>query len=138
MLSLYLSGLIPSDTLFLLKEKLANLNAKQKELIELANFKKTNITLALSLSLGCIGVDRYYLGDIVLGVVKSIGFILFVIFLGLSDAEGSFGHDSIDAIVGLFILVYFLFCFSDIFLCQKRAKEINLQKLKEILMLTEI
>lgn len=78
-----------------------------------APIKKKGTTLALSILLGGIGVDRFYLGDKGLGVAK---IIMRVVTLLCSS------------VVGLGIVLSIastLWCIIDIFLTYKKAKEIN-------------
>ena len=79
-------------------------DSKYDELIMIPT-KSVTTTLLLSIFLGGIGVDRFYIGDVGLGVAK--------LFLGTLT-------------LGIWPIV-------DIFMCYKKVKEINLQNLLTIL-----
>ena len=79
-------------------------DSKYDELIMIPT-KSVTTTLLLSIFLGGIGVDRFYIGDVGLGVAK--------LFLGTLT-------------LGIWPIV-------DIFMCYKKVKEKNLQNLLTIL-----
>lgn len=88
----------PSENLHLLREKLSSLPEEKQMIAQSIGLKSPIITLILSLLLGGLGIDRFYLGDILLGILKMV---------------------SVWLIIGLFWVLI------DIFLCYKKSKEIN-------------
>ena len=97
----------PTD-LILLKDKLNQLS--DRELVALTNtdFKNPTVSLVLSILVGGYGVDRFYIGDIGLGVAK------------LLTAGG----------LGVWYIV-------DIFLISNKTKKNNNKDIQETLMINE-
>lgn len=92
---------VPEEKLMFLKSKLADTPADKFEEIMCLNYKEPIHILLFSIFLGGFGVDRFILGDVGLGIAK--------ILLGWLTC-------------GIWPLV-------DIFLCYKKAKEMNLNKI---------
>lgn len=67
-----------SDKLYFIKEKLVKIPEKDQSLVQSIPLKNPIITLILSLFFGCLAFDRFYLGDIGLGIIKIIS-VIFVI-----------------------------------------------------------
>ena len=65
---------IPSDSLEACKESIDNANADELSKVALLNIKNPVIALLLSLFLGVFGVDRFYKGDVKLGILKPVLF----------------------------------------------------------------
>lgn len=61
----------PTD-MFLLRKILTNVPESQQFCIQAVPLKNPLITLILSLLLGAFAVDRFYIGDISLGIIKII------------------------------------------------------------------
>ncbi len=61
----------PSDVMYV-REQLEKLNEKQLELLPTVggNFKNPMVALILSIFLGHLGIDRFYVGSVGLGVLK--------------------------------------------------------------------
>ena len=91
-----------------------------------APIKKKGTTLALSILLGGIGVDRFYLGDKGLGVAK---IIMRVVTLLCSSVVG---------LGTVLSIASTLWCIIDIFLTYKKAKEINYGLLASIVKRNQI
>ncbi len=93
--------LVPSDKSLMLKTALNNAgDDKYDNLIVVKTYSGTNVIL-FSVFLGSLGIDRFYIGDIGMGIAKLLlGWVTF----------------------GIWPLV-------DIFFCYKRAKEKNLQNI---------
>lgn len=63
---------LPEGGLFMLWSKIDSLSDSQISLLYAINFKDPTIALILSLFVGGLGVDRFYIGDTGLGVLKLI------------------------------------------------------------------
>lgn len=72
-MSLYLSlkDKLPKDAYYM-QEKLDNLDERKASYISMLNLKSPIMGLILGLFLGVLGVDRFYKGDIGLGILKLI------------------------------------------------------------------
>lgn len=85
----------PNDKITYIQERLNFLSENKQNLLLLqsTNFKDPLLTLIFSLLLGCFGVDRFYLGQTGLGILKlilslmAIGWIWVVIDLFLSHQK---------------------------------------------------
>ena len=60
----------PSEKLFLIKEALGNLDDSKSYSIQSLELKDPTNLLLFSILLGCLGVDRFMLGQTGLGVLK--------------------------------------------------------------------
>ncbi|PAF50164.1 hypothetical protein BKH43_05320 [Helicobacter sp. 13S00401-1] len=99
---------IPADSYVLLTERLKKMQDDKMSALLSLNLKSPIVGLVLGLFFGLFGVDRFYKGDIVLGVVK-----LFIGWLTL----------------GIWPIV-------DLFLVYKGIKKDNLEKISNVLLLT--
>lgn len=97
--------LIPEDKILYFKNTLAKSDEDAYDNISLCKTKSPMLTIIFSIFLGGVGVDRFYIGDIGLGVAKFL-------FGGFT--------------FGLWWLI-------DIFCCYKKVKEKNLIKIVSIL-----
>ena len=96
----------PTDKIHLLRDKLLNLPEERQVAIQTIALKNPTTTLLLSLFGGAISLDRFYLGLIGSGVLK---------------------------ILSLFIFIGFIWALADIFICYKKAKEINFNNVMLVL-----
>ena len=94
----------PAEKIVFLKEKLKTADESKFELISSMGLKDPTTALLLSLFLGGIGVDRFMLGEVGMGVLKLLTF----------------------GCCGILTLV-------DWFTIQKKAKEINFNNIMTIL-----
>lgn len=120
----FLRDYIPNDKKLEMQGILQGATDCVETLIAGMNFKSSTIALVLSIFLGQIGVDRFYVGDVGLGLLKLFAPILLII-LYLIDIFGIFGT--------LGLAVFEIWCFADIFLCYKRAKKKNYKDIKDAL-----
>lgn len=100
-----LSSKIPSDALPAIKNKLLNADDSIAEALLINKYDDTTVVLLLSILTGSFGVDRFYLGDVGLGVCKLL-----------------FGWLTL----GIWPLL-------DIYFCFKKAQNRNLNKVLQIL-----
>lgn len=63
---------LPTEYIISIQEKLATLDNSKWLRLSFIQFKDPNIALVLSIFLGGWGIDRFYMGDIVTGVLKLI------------------------------------------------------------------
>ncbi|MBQ3998720.1 MAG: TM2 domain-containing protein [Paludibacteraceae bacterium] len=98
------AGMLPEEKVAELKAALAKINDDQMISIEAIKLKDPKVALLLAIFLGGYGVDRFYLGQAGLGVLKLL----------------TCGGCSIWAII-------------DWFSAKNRAKEFNFGKIKEAL-----
>lgn len=77
--------LLPRDTasLTLLRNQLTNLSPEQEMLVNSTGLKDPTVALIFSLMFGYLGVDRFYNGQILLGLLKLLtaGFCLIWMFI---------------------------------------------------------
>lgn len=65
------TGSFPSEQLPSLRQRLSQLDESQaNQVIAVANIKNPTTALILSIFLGTLGVDRFYIGHVGLGVAK--------------------------------------------------------------------
>lgn len=96
---------LPQEKVFMLRSLLERAPDTAYESVLCVNTKKTLITVLLSVFLGCLGIDRFYIGDVGKGVAKLLfGWLTF----------------------GIWPLI-------DIFCCYKKAKEQNFDHIAEVL-----
>lgn len=99
------AGNLPVESLPMLRERLATLNDQQATYVLSTELKSPVVALVLSIFLGYLGVDRFYIGQIGLGVAKLL----------LSWAT-----------FGIWPLI-------DFFLIMNATKRVNLEKLNQAL-----
>ena len=96
---------IPSDKVLALKNMLESAEDSAYDSLLAVNMKNSTTTIILSIFLGGFGVDRFYIGDVGVGVAK--------LLLGALT-------------LGIWPLV-------DIFCCYKKAKEKNFNAILEVI-----
>ncbi len=60
----------PAEKIVFLKEKIKNIDEEKFALISVMDFKDPTTLLLVSLFLGTLGIDRFMLGDVGLGILK--------------------------------------------------------------------
>lgn len=60
----------PEESIVHLKERIDKCDETKLNMLYMLQFKDPTITLVLSLFVGSLGIDRFYLGDTGLGVIK--------------------------------------------------------------------
>lgn len=61
---------LPEENLFILRQKLESMDEDKVRVLYSVPMKDPVISLVLSLVAGYLGADRFYIGDITLGVLK--------------------------------------------------------------------
>lgn len=74
-----ISDKIPSNSLPLVQDKLKNASEDKINSLAILPFKSHIIGLILGLFLGAFGIDRFYKGDIGLGIAKLITWLVGVV-----------------------------------------------------------
>lgn len=90
----------PQEKIALLKDKLSRMEEEKQIAVQSVPLKNPTVTLLLAVFAGALGADRFYIGDILLGVLK---LLLSLIFVGL------------------------IWAIIDIYICYKKTKEMNFQ-----------
>lgn len=98
----------PADQMPLLKQKLNEIDEDQNDFVYSTNLKNPQTALILSIFLGGFGVDRFYIGDTMLGILKL--FFSWITF-------------------GLWTII-------DMFLIQKACRKNNLENIQRIIAAT--
>lgn len=111
---------IPSTSLPLVKEKLEKASEDQISSLAVLPLKSHIIGLVLGWSLGICGADRFYKGDIALGIAKLALFLVGCITVSIG-------------IGGLLIFAALIWSFVDLFLVWKGIKQDNLDKILSVL-----
>lgn len=80
LLFLSIKDKIPTSSYIFVKDRLANASEAEQNAVSVQTLKDPIIGLILSLLLGSLGVDRFYKGNILLGILKLITFGAFGIW----------------------------------------------------------
>ena len=70
MLLMTYSKYFPEESIMMLKQKFDQMDESKKSLMYSLQFKDPVTTLILSLLVGGLGIDRFYIGDTGLGIAK--------------------------------------------------------------------
>ena len=111
---------IPSTSLPLVKEKLEKASEDQISSLAILPLKSHIIGLILGFFFGAFGVDRFYKGDIGLGIAKLALFLVGCITVAIG-------------IGGLLIFAVWIWAFVDLFLVWQGIKKDNLNKILLVL-----
>ena len=67
-----LQGKIPPEYAFAIRQKLESLDDDKEYVFLAADLKSPLVSLVLSLVLGVYGIDRFYIGDTTMGILKLV------------------------------------------------------------------
>ena len=95
---------LPNESLSMVRGRLDKVDDSKANIMSVMNFKSPTIAIILSVLIGTLGIDRFYAGDIGLGILKLL-------------TAGGCG----------------IWWFIDLFLIMKRVKEKNLNDLMNAL-----
>lgn len=113
---LILQDKVPSESLPLLQDKLKNASNEQLDKVAITPLKNPLVGLILGVILGMFGIDRFYQGNMTLGIAK-----LVITILGIATFV---------IIVGAIILFLMGFWYlADLYLVWKSIKNDNLDKI---------
>ncbi|MDO4819295.1 MAG: TM2 domain-containing protein [Prevotella sp.] len=60
----------PEEQIYYIRERLLNLDENKSSVLYAMSFKKPTLVLILSIFLGSLGIDRFFIGDTGIGVGK--------------------------------------------------------------------
>ena len=72
---------LPSDKIVYIKEKLNKADESSYDAVMAVKMKNPVVALILSILLGYIGIDRFYAGDILKGLLKNISIPVSLVIL---------------------------------------------------------
>ncbi len=116
---------IPNDGYFLLQEKLKDADSNSLMVLSHLHLKSCFIGFVLGFFLGGFGIDRFYKGDIGLGIVKCLLFGIFYVIACFAMIVDVFGIIFLLPI----LLTIGMWCFIDLFLVWRGIKQDNLKKI---------
>ncbi|AWK62486.1 TM2 domain-containing protein [Helicobacter cinaedi] len=136
---------IPAETAFSLQQQLDKFPNDKISSLGFLPLKDPVIGLVLGLFLGHFGADRFYKGDIGLGILKIIlgilGFVFFAVFIVVGASIGRTDGDEyffIGFFLGLLaLLVPFIWVIADWFFVWKGIKQDNFNKITKCLSMLE-
>lgn len=104
----------------MLQDKLKVASQEKLQSIALIPLKNPLIGLILGVLFGGFGVDRFYKGDVILGIAKLVLTII--------------GWMTVLIVIGyIFLIIVFVWVIADFFLVYKGIKQDNLNKIIQIL-----
>ena len=108
------------------REALQNADENACERLLNVKIKDTTTVTLLSIFLGFFGIDRFYLGDRLIGFIKLAVMVGAPFIIAVTLIIGS----SITAETAMIYILFYelianIWWFVDIFLCRKRVKELN-------------
>ena len=146
-LKIMLAGKIDEQSMYIASEMMENKDP-EKAFMAVATIKFFDkiTVLLLSIFLGAMGFDRFYIGDKKLGTLKLVAFIssflLTIIpsFMLIGLAVQSVPSESVIAsytiatlIGGLIMIAHSIMSLVDLFLCYKKSQELNSKNLFDAL-----
>ncbi|EAH8300735.1 NINE protein [Campylobacter fetus] len=119
-ITMYMQDKVPSQGLLLLQDKLKVASQEKLQSIALIPLKNPLIGFILGVLFGGFGVDRFYKGDVILGIAKLVLTII--------------GWMTVLIVIGyIFLIIVFVWVIADFFLVYKGIKQDNLNKIIQIL-----
>jgi len=112
---------LPKETLASIRTKLENAKEAQWQRVNAIKFKESIIALILSLTIGPYGLDRFYIGDYLVGAAKALYTITVCIiaFCIAFQDNPDWVLLTILLVSELFLFVWYIF---DIFAVQRQLK----------------
>lgn len=111
-----LGGKISTEQKLMINDKLDNIDEKKFNNLSLIPFKNPLIAVVLGIVFGIFGVDRFYQGNIKLGVLKLVIWLVGVLTILL--------------FIGIFILwALYIYVLVDLFFVYKAVQNDNYQKI---------
>lgn len=111
-----LGGKISTEQKLMINDKLDNIDEKKFNNLSLIPFKNPLIAVVLGIAFGIFGVDRFYQGNIKLGVLKLVIWLVGVLTILL--------------FIGIFILwALYIYVLVDLFFVYKAVQNDNYQKI---------
>lgn len=111
-----LGGKISTEQKLMINDKLDNIDEKKFNNLSLIPFKNPLIAVVLGIVFGIFGVDRFYQGNIKLGVLKLVIWLVGVLTIFL--------------FIGIFILwALYIYVLVDLFFVYKAVQNDNYQKI---------
>ena len=123
LVSMTLEGKLDKQDKFLALQRCENLDDNSISLLSTINFKSPLTGLLLHWLLGIFGGGRFYKGDIALGVLYLVAFVLVCVCAGYDE-------DLFNLVFLLYILAYGV----DFYLIYKGIQKDNFQKLQNFLL----
>jgi TM2 domain-containing membrane protein YozV len=129
------SHYFPSNKIYYISEALKQIPEEKLPLVVNQDYKNPKVVFWLSLLFGWLAIDRFYIGNIILGLLKLLtgitaGFTIFITpFLILTRYKLKSEQTS----VYLFILLILIWWFTDLFLIGNAARKSNYKKLNKII-----
>lgn len=131
---------IPASEALYLRNQLSSMADEGYGTVACVETKNPTATVLLSIFLGHLGVDRFYIGDIGLGLLKVfLGPIMLIVCAIMASFVSNMNVASLDGLVQWFsiiaiiqavsVIVLALWWFIDCFCSYKKAKKKNLENL---------
>ena len=142
-LKMMLVGKVDEQAIYIASETLENKDP-EKAFMAVATIKFFDkmTVLLLSIFLGSIGIDRFYIGDKKLGILKLVAFVssflmtivpsFFIIGLAVHSVPSEsviLPYIIVTLIGGIILLAVSIMSMIDIFLCYKKSQELNSKNL---------
>lgn len=122
----------PDSSLMLIRDRLANYDDSFLPRLLSASFKNPTTGFLYSIGLGVYGIDRFYIGQVFIGILKlilTLAFFVAYIFLVIDDDPAPIKFICFFILV-IGVLIWYI---TDIFKISKEIKEYNFTYLLTIL-----
>lgn len=121
---------VPQDSVLVLQERLRSISDEKILVLSQIPLKNPMLGLILGPSFGIFGIDRFYKGDIGLGIAKLMMGILYVVSL-IYEEEISQSNVWFLGLLPAFMMMFWIIL--DCFLVWRRIKKDNLQHIQNVL-----